>query len=71
LVAAISKAELLKLEVAERLELIEELWEHRRGSPSDLVPLTDDERALLDARLQDHRANPGAASPWAEILNQR
>jgi putative addiction module component (TIGR02574 family) len=75
--AAISKAELLKLEVAERLELIEELWDSIAGDPhgGDQVPLTDEERALLETRLQAHRADPDAARPWAEvraeILKQR
>ena len=67
--ATISKAELLKLDVAERLELIEELWDSIAADPdaSARLPLTDDERALLDARLEEHRANPSAARPWAEV----
>ena len=67
--ASISKAELLKLDVAERLELIEELWDSIAADPhgGDLVPMTDEERALLDARLQEHRADPGAARPWPEV----
>jgi putative addiction module component (TIGR02574 family) len=77
LVASISKAELLKLDVAERLELIEELWDSIASDPQVVgqLPLTDDERRLLDARLQGHRASPGAARPWSEvraaILKQR
>jgi putative addiction module component (TIGR02574 family) len=68
-VASISKAELLKLDVAERLELIEELWDSIAADSrsGDLVPLTDEVRALLDARLQEHQADPGAARPWPEV----
>lgn len=75
--ATIAKADLLKLDVAERLELIEELWDSIASDPSaaSQIPLTDDERALLDERLREHRANPGGARPWAEvraeILNKR
>ena len=76
-VAAISKAELLELEVTERLELIEELWDSIAADPNggDLVPLTDEQRALIETRLQEYRADPQAARPWAEvraeILKQR
>ncbi len=66
---AISKAELLKLDVAERLELIEELWDSIAADPhgGDLVPMTHEERALLDARLEEHRTDPGAARRWFEV----
>jgi len=73
----IAKADLMKLDVAERLELIEELWDSIASDPSaaSQLPLTDDERALLDERLREHGANPDAARPWAEvraeILNRR
>lgn len=73
----IAKADLLKLDVAERLELIEELWDSIASDPTaaSQIPLTDAERALLDERLREHRAHPDAARPWAEvraeILKQR
>jgi putative addiction module component (TIGR02574 family) len=42
---------------------------------AELVPLTEEEQTLLDARLEEHRADPSAARPWAEvraeILKQR
>ena len=67
--ATIAKDDLLKLDVAERLELIEELWNSIANDPSaaSQIPLTDDERALLDERLREHRANPDAARSWAEV----
>ncbi len=75
--ALIAKADLLKLDVAERLELIEALWDSIASDPGAArqLPLTDDARALIDQRLREHRANPDAARPWAdvraEILNRR
>jgi putative addiction module component (TIGR02574 family) len=37
------------------------------------IPVTPEERALLDARLADLEANPGDQSPWSEVarLEQR
>jgi putative addiction module component (TIGR02574 family) len=72
-----SRAELLKLDVATRLELIEELWESIASDPAAAaqLPVTDAERELLDQRLREHREDPTAARPWAEvraeILKQR
>jgi putative addiction module component (TIGR02574 family) len=76
-VATISKADLLKLGVAERLDLIEELWDSIASDPKAIaeIPLSDDERALLDQRLEAYKANPRAARPWsdvrAELLKRR
>ncbi len=64
-------AEALKLSPSERLQLIEALWETL--SEED-IPVTPEERALLDARLADLEANPDDQSPWSEVkarLEQR
>ena len=64
-------AEALKLSPGDRLELIEALWDTL--SEED-IPVTPEERALLDARLADLEANPGDQSPWSEVrarLEQR
>ncbi len=61
----------LRLSPAERLELIEKLWDTL--SDED-IPVTPEERALLDARLADLEANPNDQSPWADVkarLEQR
>ena len=64
-----SRAELLKLDVAARLELIEELWDSIASDPvaAAQLPLTDAERGLLDQRLREHREDPSGARPWAEV----
>jgi putative addiction module component (TIGR02574 family) len=51
------------LSPADRLELIGKVWDTL--SPED-VPVTDGERALLDARLADVEAHPDDQSPWPE-----
>jgi putative addiction module component (TIGR02574 family) len=57
-------AEALKLSPSDRLQLIEALWDTL--SEED-IPVTPEERALLDARLADLEANPGDQSPWSEV----
>ena len=64
-------AEALKLSPSERLQLIEALWD---TLPEEDIPVTAEERALLDARLADLEANPDDQSPWSEVkarLEQR
>jgi putative addiction module component (TIGR02574 family) len=57
-------AEALKLSPGDRLRLIEALWETLSEQE---IPVTSEERALLDARLADLEANPGDQSPWPEV----
>jgi len=51
--------------------LLDAVWETL--SPDDL-PVTEEERALLDARMTDLVARPENQSPWHEVkarLSQR
>lgn len=52
------------LSAAERLELIGLVWETL--SPED-VPVTEEEKSLLDARIADAENNPEDQSPWSEV----
>ncbi|MEK6337565.1 MAG: addiction module protein [Acidobacteriota bacterium] len=57
-------AQVAKLSPADRLELIGAVWDTL--SAEDL-PLTDAEKALLDARLADMERNPDDQSPWPDV----
>ena len=64
-------AEVLKLSPSDRLQLIEALWDTL--SEAD-IPVTAEDRALLDERLADLEQNPSAQSPWSDVrarLEQR
>jgi putative addiction module component (TIGR02574 family) len=52
-----------QLSVAERLLLVEELWD----SIAAATPLTDAQRAELDRRLADHETNPEDVVSWEEV----
>lgn len=56
--------EISRLEPTERLELINAVWESL--SPNNL-PLTESDRALLDARLADMQLNPNDQSSWDDV----
>lgn len=57
-------ARVSSLSPADRLELIGVVWDTL--SPDDL-PVTDAERALLDARLADMERNTDDQSRWPEV----
>jgi putative addiction module component (TIGR02574 family) len=55
-----------RLSVEERLALVEELWDSIAESTGEL-PLTEAQRAELDRRLADHKANPNDVVPWEDV----
>ncbi len=62
----ISFADILKLSVAERIQLAEDIWDSIAGAPESFE-LTDAQRAELARRLEAHRKNPQAGSPWEDV----
>ena len=55
---------LRSLSIAERIELIGVVWETLSLSE---VPVSTEEKVLLDARLADMEQNPDDQSPWSEV----
>ena len=66
--AAIETA-LLALSPAERILLVEEIWDRIAAEP-DLVPLSPAHRAELDRRLDALEKNPEPGRPWAEVRDE-
>jgi putative addiction module component (TIGR02574 family) len=62
----LSAADVLELPVAERLKLIEDIWNSIADAP-EALELTDEDKKLIDARLEARRRNPSAGSPWEEV----
>jgi putative addiction module component (TIGR02574 family) len=55
-----------QLSIADRLQLIEELWQSIEAKP-EAVPITEAQKQDLQRRLDAHRDNPKAGSPWEEV----
>jgi putative addiction module component (TIGR02574 family) len=55
-----------KLSVAERIALVEEIWDSI-ATEVERTPLTEGQRQEVDRRLAAHRANPSAAIPWEQV----
>ena len=64
--SAVNIQDILKLSVAERIEIVEVIWDSIAASPESL-PVTAAQKRELDRRLAEHRANPEAGRTWEEI----
>ncbi len=56
----------MKLTPAERIELVEQIWESVAASPAD-VDLTAEQLAELESRWQAFLKNPEAGSTWEDV----
>ncbi len=66
-------SEILQLSVAERIQLVEDIWDSIAIVP-EAVSLTDEQKAELDRRLESYRANPNEGISWNDLkekLRQR
>ena len=66
--------ELMQLSASERFDIAEKLWDsiHPPGSirPGEPFVLTDEQKAELDRRIEEHKRNPERAQPW-EVVRAR
>jgi putative addiction module component (TIGR02574 family) len=58
-------AEILKLDVEERLRIIEVIWDSIAAAPATL-PLTAADRAELDRRIAEDDADPEDVMSWQQ-----
>ena len=61
-----SISELLKLPVAERIKLVEAIWDSIAAAP-EALQLTETECEELDRRRTAYERDPSLGSPWAEV----
>ena len=50
-------SEILQLSVAERIQLVEDIWDSIAAVP-DTISLTEEQQAELECRLEAYQANP-------------
>ena len=61
-----SAADVLELPVQDRLQLVEDIWNSIADAP-EALELTDEDKRLIDDRLEERRRNPKAGAPWEEV----
>jgi putative addiction module component (TIGR02574 family) len=65
----VARKDILNLTVAERIELIGDIWDTMAEAP-EAVALTDAQKAELDKRLDAHRKDPAAGAPWPVVRDR-
>ena len=59
-------ADALKLNIPERILLVEDLWDSIAAVPESIA-LTTAQKTELDRRLKAFHRNPAKGSPWAAV----
>lgn len=62
-------SEILQLSVAERIQLVEDIWDSVAAFPDEVV-LTEAQKKELDRRLQSYAQNPQEGIPWEDLKAQ-
>jgi putative addiction module component (TIGR02574 family) len=62
----LSVTEILELPVAERIRLVELIWDSIAAVP-EAVSVSEELKAELDRRFSEFEANPEGGSPWEEV----
>jgi len=55
-----------QLSVAERIQLVEEIWDSIAAVPQE-IPFTEAQKQDLARRLAAYEANPNAGSSWEDV----
>jgi putative addiction module component (TIGR02574 family) len=58
--------ELKKMSIAERILVVEDIWDNI-AQESESIILTDSQKEELDRRLALYRSNPNMGSSWDEV----
>jgi putative addiction module component (TIGR02574 family) len=66
---AVVESELRTLSQAERILLVEEIWDRIAADPAG-VTILPAQRAELDRRLDALEAKPDPGRPWAEVRDE-
>jgi putative addiction module component (TIGR02574 family) len=62
----VTAADLLELSVAERIQLLGDIWDSVAEVP-EAVEVTGEVLDVVRERLAAYRRDPTAGSPWAEV----
>ena len=67
--STLAKKDILGLSIAERIELIGEIWDSMAAVP-EAIALTEAQKTELDRRLDAYHQNPIAGSPWPAVRSR-
>ncbi len=65
----ITATDTLTLSIPERIQLVEDIWD-TIAADAQSVELTENERKMIDERLEAYHRNPVLGSPWEEVYKR-
>ena len=65
----ISAEDILSLSIPERIQLVEEIWD-TIANQSENLEITQEEKQIIDERLEAWRRNPKLCSSWEEVYQR-
>ena len=65
----ITAADALTLSIPERIQLVEDIWDTIATEPG-AIELTEEEKRIIDERLEAYHRNPDLGSPWEDVYKR-
>ncbi len=65
----IKATDTLDLSIPERIQLVEDIWDTIVPN-AEALELDEEEKKLIDQRLEAYHANPNIGSPWEEVYKR-
>ena len=65
----ITAADALTLSIPERIQLVEDIWDTIATEP-EAIELTEEEKRMIDERLEAYHRNPDVGSPWKDVYKR-
>ncbi|MDI6786031.1 MAG: addiction module protein [bacterium] len=65
----ITVTDTLDLSIPERIQLVEDIWD-TIAVEADSVELTEEEKKIIDERLEAYHQNPDLGSPWEDVFRR-
>jgi putative addiction module component (TIGR02574 family) len=65
----ISATDTLDLSIPERIQLVEDIWD-TIAVEAQSIELTEDEKRIIDERLEAYHRNPDLGSPWEDVYKR-
>jgi putative addiction module component (TIGR02574 family) len=65
----ISATDALDLSIPERIQLVEDIWD-TIAAKADSLELTEEEKRIIDVRLEKYHQNPELGSPWGDVYKR-
>jgi putative addiction module component (TIGR02574 family) len=64
------RPDFLNLSVAERIQLVEDIWDSIAAEKPDAATLSPAQVQELQARLDAHEQDPSSAVPWEQVRSE-